>query len=245
MSTLPSILDWCVPEWGKVFEAFGPDGYLNSEAVYDSSCFPLQRKNELRKMMRIAASINPKVIYEIGSSRGGGLVHWPFYCKNVKKIIACDVNGHPFDKLFEKNFPDISWRWISKSSRNVDVREATRTWLGKSLIDVLFIDGEKKDMKLDFDHHLHMMSPNGIIFLHDIQSVAHSAWEKIQKQMENQHTCFRLVDTIESVDEILRERRKNPTAYQQHLLHFRGNSAGVGVVLLNRKFPVVYPKSKR
>jgi cephalosporin hydroxylase len=38
--------------------------------------FPLQRKAEMAAMMKLARSIEPKTVMEIGSDKGGSFYHW-------------------------------------------------------------------------------------------------------------------------------------------------------------------------
>ena len=59
--------------------------------VFKTPCFfPLQRMRETEKMIAVARSAEPQVIYEIGTDKGGGLYHWCKCFPLVRRVIACE-----------------------------------------------------------------------------------------------------------------------------------------------------------
>lgn len=208
----------------------GQDVYQD---VFDSPCYPLQRKDELEKMIQVARTVNPRVVYEIGTSRGGGLYHWCKCLPTVERVIACDVGGVPYRDVFEEIFPRLDFLWLVKSSWAKLTVNSVAEWLAGDTIDVLFIDGDKLHHTKDFDAYLPYVSKSGIVFIHDVN------------ERGGQHKCFRtlqkrgyytekIVDKTESHESMARAEQGTPAknGYETWLRHWEGKSAGVGVVYL-------------
>lgn len=199
-------------------------------AVFETDLFfPLQRKRELAIMMSYADGDNPKTVMEIGADKGGGLYHW---CQlpTVQNVIACEINGLPYAAEFEKAFPDHNFLWLPKPSLQAvdDVRVACSIF---GAIDVLFIDGDKKGMRKDFDAFRPFVRDGGLIFLHDIRDDGpKQAWDSIVAEMPRQ--CSVILDETEGIEAGERADRGEPAknSYDGWLRDWRGRSCGVGVV---------------
>lgn len=204
------------------------------QEVFDTDLFfPLQRQRELASMIRLARTIEPKTVMEIGADKGGGLYHWCMCLPSVKNVIACEIRGTPYEHEFEKAFPNLNFFWCRDSQDSIDEDgEPMFQWLpGK--IDILFIDGDKTKMYEDYKLHRPVMNKGGLIFIHDIRDIGPNlAWRKIQKEQPERPESADW-DTCEILDvtdyEYIKDREPW-TSHEQWLKHWRGRSCGVGVV---------------
>ena len=199
--------------------------------VFDVDMFlPLQRKRELARMMQIARSYNPRVVYEIGTCDGGGLYHWCKSIVGVERVIAAEVRGTPYQKEFEYAFPHIDFLWIGESSYAESTLNRTREWLDGDAIDAVFIDGDKSRFELDFDLILTSMNSPSVIFMHDITDPAPG--QAFESVISRGYRHERIIDKTDSDEAVVRERNGIPpkNGYEQWLRHWHGRSCGVGVI---------------
>lgn len=210
------------------------DGVGLSNDVFDhGTLFPLQRKAEMWWMLQQANSIQPKVVFEIGADKGGGLYHWCKCIPTVERAIGCEFRGTPYSEEFKKGFSDIDFLFLPKSSYDPSTVSEVKSWLGEDLIDVLFIDGDKCKFDVDFDCYLPLMNPNGIVFMHDIQDKApRDGYDKSCSK-----SGFRHVEYVDISDyEALRDSGDVPaTAWDGWLSTWGGSSCGVGAIYLGEK----------
>lgn len=202
--------------------------------VFDAGLFfPLQRPEELRKMIQIARTRNPQVIYEIGADKGGGLYHWCKCFPDVKRVIACEIRGTPYRYLFEKAFPHIDFLWLEASSYDPDTVSTIDKWLGKDLIDILFIDGDKSWFDKDFDTMQPYMKHNGIVFMHDIQD--RPPVEAFESVIKRGYLSERVIDKSDTHASLERQKAGIPPSslHEGWLRHWKGASCGVGVIYLD------------
>lgn len=220
-----------LPEIAKFLAAKRDSGEDLYDAVFDTEhFFPLQRKEELREMVKIAKKHHPRVVMEIGADKGGSVYHW---CKCLwpKKVAACEVRGTPYMHLFAKAFPHINFAWLPCSSRDGVALQAMDLWLASDTIDVLFIDGEKACMLDDFREYERRVSVGGVVFVHDIQDDYGRRAFNAAKSGRRSEEIVLLQDSVEAE---AREREGLPcrNSYEQWLRHWKGKSCGVGVVYL-------------
>lgn len=197
--------------------------------------FPLQRMRETEQMMKMAYSIRPKVVMEIGADKGGGLYHWCKSLRTVERVIACEIRGTPYKKSFQRAFPKIDFLWVEGSSYDPDNVSQVATWLSNSeslqhTIDCLFIDGDKLRFVDDFDCYRPFLSSPSLVFLHDIQD--REPREAFRTLADRGLRTTTILDTSESAEALERERQGYParTIYEGWLRHWKGRSCGVGVV---------------
>jgi len=207
----------------------GCDAY--AEVFAHGTLFPLQRRRELAEMIRTARFRQPAVVAEIGADKGGGFYHW---CKalDIRKAICCEIRGTPYFGSFERAFPHLAFQWLPCSSRDPGALRSVGEFLGSDRIDVLFLDGDKGAFLADFDAWLPYMSPEGLVFLHDIQDrPLRDAFDAIR---DRGYRCSTILDVSESREAEEREKAGEPilTAHEGWLRHWRGRSCGVGVVEL-------------
>jgi hypothetical protein len=213
-----------------------PPGLDTYDAVFNSNLFfPLQRQAELAEMMRIARSINPVTVMEIGADKGGGLYHWTKCLSTVKNVIACEVRGIPYSGLFHKAFPDKNFIWLLESSHEQSTVSKVQRLLDYARIDCLFIDGDKSMMDKDFFAYLPLMSPNGVVFFHDVQDgVPSNHFDRVRSKMRRCRS--RIILDVSDLWSDRRDRLKNPdsprTPHSNWLKEWNGASCGVGVLWL-------------
>jgi predicted O-methyltransferase YrrM len=130
--------------------------------------FPLQRRRELEAMIRMARSISPRVVMEIGADKGAGFFHWLKCLPTVRGAIACEIRGTPYIPLFATAFPGVKLLAVEKSSLLEPTRDEIAAWLGAAKLDVLFIDGNKACVERDYQLYGPMVRPGGLIFIHDV-----------------------------------------------------------------------------
>jgi predicted O-methyltransferase YrrM len=204
----------------------GQDCY---EAIFESPLlFPLQRRNEMAEMMRTSRGTKPRVVFEIGADKGGGLYHW-CKCLPVERVIACEIRGTPYAQLFQDAFPEIEFMWIQASSYDKNVVAAVDEWLGEDKIDCLFIDGDKNRFDLDFQNYLPMMKKGGIVFMHDIQDRdPRKAYDKVRQDYNNR--TYVNVDESRKALERKAKEIEPANVHEEWLRYWAGRSAGIGVI---------------
>lgn len=116
----------------------------------------------------------PEVVVCIGSYRGFGPICFALGLTDNKKGKCYFIDPGKVDRYWHdpKNIEllrttfDLQDRWqhLRKTSQQVIAEKCI-----PSVIDILFIDGDHsfEGVKYDFDHFGSMLSPNGIILLHD------------------------------------------------------------------------------
>lgn len=218
-----------------------PNGFSVYQDVFKTNLmFPLQRPAELAKMMSMAARMGPKVVMEIGADKGGGLYHW---CKlpSVQTVIACEVRGLPYAHAFEEAFPRIRFLWLHGSSYDPDTARRVAEFMRDrgTTIDVLFIDGDKSAMRVDFDIYKQLMTRPGLAFVHDVQDPAPSeAFHGIMSDADKlREACETIIDTSDSQWAMQRKADKVESScpHEDWLRHWAGRSCGVGVVHLMKE----------
>lgn len=225
--------DWYLTGLDVFFENVHPTlepGRLVYEEVFESALFPLQRKEEMREMFRVANTISPRVVYEIGSDKGGSLYHW---CRqpSVKRVIAAEIAGIPYHEHFKKAFPAIDFLWLPQSSYAKDSVSRVKDWLAGDRLDVVFIDGDKLQFKRDFEIVKPLLSDQAICLLHDIQDQFVGGPRFAFEDLAKSYPHVRLVNTTASLEAFEREQRGEPSnQYESWLRHWRGQSAGVGIL---------------
>lgn len=201
------------------------------EAVFqDPLIFPLQRKEEMAQMLRIASSISPRIIFEVGSDKGGSVLNWCLL-PTVQVAIAAEIRGLPYADLFAEAFPDIKFLWLPDSSHDPLTVQQVQHFLNGDRIDCLFLDGNKAAYLKDFDAYLPLMDPQGIVFLHDIQDSPgpKEAFAALKRR------GYRTKPIIDTSDVKRAWKTMENTPHAHWLRWWNGRSSGLGVVYLGEK----------
>jgi len=141
--------------------------------------FPSQKRLELIEFIKLIAKIRPKIILEIGTSRGGTLFLLSRFSSSDALIISIDLPGGkfgcgyprskiPFLKFLASNNQKIIL--IRKDSHKISTLQKVKKILKKKKVDLLFIDGDHtyNGVKKDFEMYSSLVKRNGIIAFHDI-----------------------------------------------------------------------------
>lgn len=234
----PPIPSEYTKEWENFFKTehaqLTPDirkGVTLNHCLYDTGLFPLQYKRELRGMMEESRKIQPKTIMEIGCDKCASLYHFCLI-PSVVRVIGCEIRGTPFSSTFEKNFPDINFCWAEASRSALTLTRVTDFLVEhSSLIDVLFIDGDKCFYTEDFDTYRPLMNDNGIVFMHDVsEGYPQEVFDKMRER--GYRTSY--IRDISEYNEFSQSGKEPTTAYEHWLLYWKGTSCGVGVIYLDK-----------
>jgi hypothetical protein len=229
----PPLPDGLVDQWKRFFEDDLPPGQDSYDRIFsDGMLFPLQRRREMEYMMKTARRYSPRVVFEIGADKGGGLYHWCASLETVTHVIACEIRGTPYCNLFEEAFPDIDFLWLPQSSFDPATVSCVSRWLGGLKIDCLFLDGLKSEFDRDFNCYRPMLANPSVTFVHDIQDKApgYGYWKICQ--VEPHH--FEFIDTSESKEALDAQAAgvNAASAHEGWLRHWGGRSCGVGTVFI-------------
>lgn len=143
--------------------------------------FPaIQNPVELHRFLEEVQARRPRLIVEIGTASGG-----TFYCLSQvapedATLISIDLPDGPYgrgpgdlERQLFRTFkrPRQQLHFIADRSFHYSTREDLRALLGGRLIDLLFIDGDHSygGVKSDFSMYSELVSPGGVVALHDIK----------------------------------------------------------------------------
>jgi len=223
-------------EWAAIFDSKHSQrnrrSFSLADEVFKWSCtMPLQRRRELMAMMGIAATIDPRIVMEIGCDKGGTLLHWIICHPNVRKVIACEFRGCPIKELFEKQFPDVEFLWLEESSYAPPAAEKVKAFLGGEKLDVVFIDGDKSAFRKDFDIYSPMVRLGGLVFMHDVYDRSgRSACAQDFRTLCQSRLASTVIDLTESIQAKQRARAGVPSSgCHEDWLRSGGDDCGFGV----------------
>lgn len=195
--------------------------------------FPLQRPREMIEMMRVAGEIEPKVLLDIGSDKGGGLWAWLKYLPTLESVIACEIRGLPYAEQFEKAFPKIKFLWLPHSSFEADTLHEVHNFLLNNVgerpvsIDVAFLDGDKSWFHRDFEAYKPMMRLGAVVIMHDVQDPAPQCAFEMCRHHGASSRVF-----IDKNDSFSAMNREPQTEHDHWLRIWKGNSCGLGIINL-------------
>ena len=156
------------------------DEPIDLNELVDSNPFhAIQNSYELRQFLSIAKEVEPRVVVEIGTARGG-----TFYCLSQiarpdATLISIDLPGAANcggqtdgeRELFLSFGPSSQdFHFLPADSHLPSTKSALGKILGGRSIDVLFIDGDhsKEGVRKDFEMYREFVAPDGIVAFHDI-----------------------------------------------------------------------------
>lgn len=195
--------------------------------LFASPLCPLQRRRELQAMLQLAAELRPRRVMEIGTDKGAGFYHWVKCFPSVEKAVAVEIRGLPYAELFAEHFPQVSFLWIAESSHRTDPG-LVANFLGGPL-DLLFIDGDKSAMDVDFSRFGSLVRKGGLVFVHDITDKEPGrAWAAIAAKYPHRE----IIDRSEAYEATERDKQGLPvdSPYEGWLRIWAGRSCGVGVI---------------
>ena len=139
-----------------------------------------QYPTEFKAFAKYVLQINPKVVVEIGTKRGGSLYVWGRYFK-PNHLISIDLpggihgGGYPKQKVrffesFLSDLPNGKVSLIQADSHALSTLEHLKQLLNGAAIDFLFIDGDHRyeGVKQDFEMYSPLVRKGGFVGFHDI-----------------------------------------------------------------------------
>jgi len=132
----------------------------------------LQILAEITALAREVAALEPKVILEIGTARGGTSLIWAHLAE--KKLVTCDLlDKRGFADLVRTFPPPGSSCEVSVligDSHTPAFAEKVKAALGDDPVDFLFIDGDHTEQGVAKDYEMYgpLVRPGGLIAFHDI-----------------------------------------------------------------------------
>jgi cephalosporin hydroxylase len=165
---------------------------------------PEQVKSEIVALCRTVQNLNPKVIIEVGTARGGTLFLFARVA-NPEMILSIDLSlfkrGYEFWKipLFNSFGKKHVIKLINADSHNVETLARVRTLLKGKEVDFLFIDGDHtyQGVKKDFQNYSSLVRKGGIVAFHDIVKHAPKTNCHVDKFWSEIKKSYRHVEIIE------------------------------------------------
>lgn len=154
--SLEETVDWAMN--------FGRYGYFTIHT--------LQKRSEIIALARAVAALQPKIILEIGTARGGTLLIWSSLAS--QRVITCDlVHREPQKPLFEALPPPGSTcrvTLLTGDSHTAAFKQRVAQELNGQKADFLFIDGDHTEAGVarDYNDYKEFVRPGGIVAFHDI-----------------------------------------------------------------------------
>jgi hypothetical protein len=143
-------------------------------------CFlAIQNDYELRAFLERVRDLQPRVVVEIGTARGGMLYCFSQLAARDATLVSIDLPGAPNcggqtateREVFATFGPTTqSFHFIPDDSHLPSSKQRLEDILAGRKIDLLFIDGDHsyEGCMADFDIYHPMVNPSGLIAFHDI-----------------------------------------------------------------------------
>lgn len=145
-------------------------GRLGSHGFYRVST--LQIPFEILALAKQVEALRPRVILEIGTSRGGTSLIWAHLAQDL--VLTCDIEGSDRFSELLASFPPPQSKCQVKAlvgdSHAPEFLERVKRELAGRPVDFLFIDGDHTEVGVEQDHRAFgpLVRPGGLIAFHDI-----------------------------------------------------------------------------
>lgn len=135
-----------------------------------------QKWTELRALLAIVDSRQPKNILEVGVYKGGTLRAWTNVVSPDAQIIGLDLPGGPYGGGFtEEELPEIESlaqfnQKITLIAKDSHDKKTVKEIAKFAPFDFIFIDADHtyEGAKTDFDNYMPLLAEGGIMALHDV-----------------------------------------------------------------------------
>lgn len=177
--TLEEVIDWAMH--------FGGKGHMKVQT--------LQIPQEITQLAQAVQALQPKIILEIGTARGGTLLLWSYLAS--EEVIACDLNDMSVQAPVFTQFPPPNSKCkvtlLSGNSHESAFKQRVASALAGRRADFLFIDGDHTEggVEDDYEDYKEFVRPGGLIAFHDIvekQPLAtnqvYHFWKRLKPQVE-------------------------------------------------------------
>jgi len=154
--TLEEVVDWAMN--------FGGKGYMRVKT--------LQIPSEILRLAQAVQAIQPRIILEIGTARGGTALIWSYLAS--ERVITCDIQDMTLQAPLYKRFPPPGSRCqvtvLTGNSHDPEFKKRVARELNGEKVDFLFIDGDHTEAGVTADYldYKEFVRPGGLIAFHDI-----------------------------------------------------------------------------
>jgi glycosyltransferase involved in cell wall biosynthesis len=139
----------------------------------------LQKPKEFEGLVGMVRDLQPQVVVEIGSAKGGTLYGWCQLAAPDATIVSIDLPGGDFGGGMDEIHaalvgtyakPDQTMHFLPRDSHAPETLEALKTILGGRQIDLLMIDGDHtyEGVKSDYEMYAPLVRPGGLVAFHDV-----------------------------------------------------------------------------
>jgi cephalosporin hydroxylase len=183
--SLPEVVDWAMH--------FGGHGYMTVST--------LQIPSEITRLAQAVQALQPKLILEIGTARGGTLLIWAYLA--AEEVITCDLNDTSRQAPLFSRFapPESNCRvtLLSGNSHDAAFKQRVATALNGRMVDFLFIDGDHTvaGVTADYEDYREFVRPGGLIAFHDIvekQPFATNQVAQLWQQLKHDPNAVEFID---------------------------------------------------
>jgi predicted O-methyltransferase YrrM len=155
-----------------------------------------QNREEFERLVNIFRKLNPKIILEIGSYKGGSLyifsrqkkelemisIDYPMKSEKLKWLKYFIINKIPLETQ--------KLHLLKKDSQKIETVQEVKNILNGKKIDFLFIDADHSygGVKKDFELYSGLVRKGGVIAFHDIASSEGviKFWNEIEKNYDSE-----------------------------------------------------------
>ena len=165
--------------------SFGGSGYFRVRT--------LQISSEITALARAVAALKPKIILEIGTSRGGTLLIWASLAS--ERVITCDLEHYDAQRPLLQALPPPGSKCevvlLTGNSHEATFKERVKQALNGQKADFLFIDGDHTEpgVTADYRDYREFVRPGGLIGFHDIvesqplpTNQVYHLWKNVRKE---------------------------------------------------------------
>ncbi len=177
--------------------------------IFSNSCMKIQQsREEFEKLIQIYKKLNPKLMMEIGTYKGGSLY---IFSRQIKKLhmIGIDYPSEwtKFKKiktilkfLIVKSIPQKNQKLnlIIGNSHNTETLKKVKKILNGKQLDFLHIDADHsyEGIKKDFELYFDLVRKGGIIAFHDVYSIqgVKKFWDEIKSKYKSEEILSKNID---------------------------------------------------
>lgn len=177
--SLEEVVDWAMN--------FGGGGHMRVKTM--------QVPAEIMQLARAVEALEPKIILEIGTARGGTSLIWSHLA--TERVITCDLNDMTRQAPLFTQFPPpgsgCRVTLLSGNSHSADFKARVSSELNGARADFLFIDGDHTvcGVTADYNDYKEFVRPGGLIAFHDIvkhqplpTNQVYYLWQKLKPLVE-------------------------------------------------------------
>ena len=176
---------------------------LGSHGFYRVST--LQIPFEILGLAKEVRALEPRVILEIGTARGGTALIWAHLAREL--VLTCDIEGSARFSAFLRSFPPPGSKCrvtpLVGDSHAAEFLERVKRELAGRPVDFLFIDGDHTEAGVEQDHRTFgpLVRPGGLIAFHDIV-------EKQPRPTNQVQHYWRRIRTVHPNSEFVQDREQ-------------------------------------